>query len=51
MNQHALLKNTIKNWERKIEIAEIAAKKARTVIKENGGYLDEDVDDRIPDYN
>lgn len=26
------LKNSAKNWERKIEIAEVAAKKARTIV-------------------
>ena len=28
----------VDNWKRKIEIAEVAAKKARTIIKENRGY-------------
>ena len=49
-NQYALLKNTINNWERKIEIAEIAAKKARGVIRQNGGFVEEE-EDRLPDYN
>jgi len=39
-NQYQLLKSTVKNWERKIEIAEVAAKKARTVIRQHGGYAD-----------
>ena len=30
------LKNSVKNWERKIEIAEVAAKKAKQIMKENG---------------
>ena len=28
----------VDNWKRKIEIAEVAAKKARAIIKENRGY-------------
>ena len=28
----------VDNWKRKIEIADVAAKKARTIIKENRGY-------------
>ena len=31
-NQYQLLKVTVKNWKRKIEIAEIAEKKARQMI-------------------
>jgi hypothetical protein len=31
----------MKNWERKIEITEIAAKKAKTIIKTNGGYVED----------
>jgi len=40
-NQYQILRSTVKNWERKIEIAEIAAKKARTVIAHSGGYADD----------
>lgn len=35
------LKTSVKNWERKIEIAEVAAKKARTIIKQGGEYVEE----------
>ena len=35
------LKTSVKNWERKIEIAEVAAKKARVIIKQAGEYADE----------
>ena len=28
----------VENWKRKIEIAEVAAKKAKIIIKENRGY-------------
>lgn len=35
------LKNSVKNWERKIEIAEVAAKKARAILKQNGEMVDE----------
>jgi hypothetical protein len=35
------LKNCIKNWERKIEIAEVAAKKAKIIIKNAGEYVEE----------
>jgi hypothetical protein len=38
-NQNRELDNCIKNWERKIEIAEVAAKRARQVIRQNGGYI------------
>ena len=31
----------VKNWERKIEIAEVAAKKAQSIIRQNGGYIDQ----------
>lgn len=48
-NQCQELINCVKNWERKIEIAEVAAKKARAVIKQAGGYINEDMDN--PDYN
>jgi len=40
-NQYQLLKSTVKNWERKIEIAEVAAKKARTVIRQSGGFVND----------
>ena len=40
-NQCQELKNCVKNWTRKIEIAEVAHKKARQVIRQNGGYVDE----------
>ena len=35
------LKNSVKNWERKIEIAEVAAKKARLVLRQTGEMIDE----------
>ena len=35
------LKTCVKNWERKIEIAEVAAKKARTIIKAAGEFVEE----------
>jgi L-2-hydroxyglutarate oxidase LhgO len=35
------LKTCVKNWERKIEIAEVAAKKSKTIIKNAGGYAEE----------
>jgi hypothetical protein len=41
------LKTSVKNWERKIEIAEVAARKARTIIKSNGEYAD---DIRRPEF-
>jgi hypothetical protein len=41
------LKNSVKNWERKIEIAEVAAKKARTILRGNGEHV-EDIE--RPDY-
>jgi hypothetical protein len=40
-NQYQLLRSTVKNWERKIEIAEIAAKKAKTIINTSGGYMED----------
>ena len=40
-NQCQELDQTVNNWKRKIEIAEVAAKKARAVIRANGGYVDE----------
>ena len=33
----AILKNSVKNWKRKIEIADIAAKEARRIIKKETG--------------
>lgn len=41
------LKTSVKNWERKIEIAEVAARKARTIIKQAGEYVEEI---RKPEY-
>ncbi len=41
------MKHTLKNWERKIEIAEVAAKKARVILKQAGEYSDEI---RRPDF-
>lgn len=41
------MKHTMKNWERKIEIAEVAAKKARVIIRQAGEYADEI---RRPDF-
>ncbi len=35
------LKTCVKNWERKIEIAEVAAKKAKNIIKSGGGYAED----------
>jgi len=35
------LRTSVKNWLRKIEIAEVAAKKARTIIKQAGEYVDD----------
>jgi hypothetical protein len=35
------LKNSVKNWERKIEIAEVAAKKARTILRQTGEHVEE----------
>jgi len=35
------LKNSVKNWERKIEIAEVAGKKARTILRQTGEHVDE----------
>jgi Domain of unknown function (DUF4201) len=35
------LKNSVKNWERKIEIAEVAAKKARAVLRMSGEHVEE----------
>lgn len=38
-NHNQELVNRIKQWERKIEIAEVSAKQARTIIRQNGGYI------------
>ena len=35
------LKNSVKNWERKIEIAEVAAKKARVILRQTGEHVEE----------
>lgn len=35
------LKNCVKNWDRKIEIAEVAAKKAKTILRNTGEQVDE----------
>ena len=35
------LHNCVKNWERKIEIAEVAAKKARNIIRNGGGSIED----------
>jgi hypothetical protein len=40
-NLVAGLKTSVKNWERKIEIAEVQAKKSRVVIKESGQDAEE----------
>jgi hypothetical protein len=39
-NETQELINCVKNKERKIEIAEVAAKRARAIIRKNGGYVD-----------
>jgi len=40
-NNAVILKEAVKNWDRKIEIAEVAGKKAKTLIKNAGGYIEE----------
>jgi hypothetical protein len=40
-NTAADLKTSVKNWERKIEIAEVAAKKARGILRTTGEYVEE----------
>ena len=40
-NQAVEQKTKVKNWERKIEIAEVAARKARLIIKQVGEYVEE----------
>ena len=42
-NQCQDLFNQVKNWERKIEIAEVAAKKAKAIIRQSGGYINENM--------
>jgi len=34
----------VKNWERKIEIADVAAKKAKAVIRQSGAYVNDMMD-------
>jgi hypothetical protein len=34
------LKQCHKNWERKIEIAELEARKARAILKKHGGWME-----------
>jgi hypothetical protein len=41
------LKNSVKNWERKIEIAEVAAKKAKQILKQAGEAFEDAIK---PDY-
>jgi len=50
-NECQELKNQVKNWERKIEIAEVAAKKARQMIRQAGGYIGGNEMDQMADYN
>ena len=38
-NHNRELDNRIKQWERKIEIAEVSAKQARGIIRQHGGYI------------
>ena len=45
------LKTSVKNWERKIEIAEVAAKKARIIIKQGGEYVEEIIRPDFLDMN
>jgi hypothetical protein len=45
-NQAQILKCTVKNWDRKIKIAEIAAKKAKTIFNQNGRYMDNQIEDQ-----
>jgi len=40
-NNAVILKEAVKNWERKIEIAEVAGKKAKIIIRNAGGYVEE----------
>ncbi len=46
-NEAVNKKDTVKNWERKIEIAEVAAKKARVILRQVGEHVEEIV---RPDY-
>jgi 2',3'-cyclic-nucleotide 2'-phosphodiesterase (5'-nucleotidase family) len=39
-NKALELQNWVKNWERKIEIAEVAFKKARIILKNGGEIVD-----------
>lgn len=40
-NEAVDLKKSVKNWERKIEIAEVAAKKAKAILRQNGEHVDD----------
>jgi len=40
-NQAQELINCVKNWERKIEIAQVAARKASMVIRNSGGFINQ----------
>ena len=42
-NETQELINAVKNKERKIEIAEVAAKKAKAIIRKNGGFINEEM--------
>lgn len=42
-NETQELINCVKNKERKIEIAEVAAKKARAIIRKTGGYIQDEM--------
>jgi hypothetical protein len=44
-NETQELINTVKNKERKIEIAEVAAKKAKAIIKKHGGIVHDGMED------
>jgi len=39
-NSYMQLKQCHKNWERKIEIAELEAKKARAILKRHGAWAE-----------
>jgi len=47
-NETQELINCVKNKERKIEIAEVAAKKARAIIRKHGGMVNEDMEIEYP---
>lgn len=49
-NETQELINCVKNKERKIEIAEVAAKKAKVIIRQHGGFVDEDMGVHEMDY-